>query len=162
MSRPVSKRTKALALVALLMGVCVVGATTTRYQFGVNLTESLSDWGYLVDTENTAPKRGEYVQFYPPTNRFYPSRTPFVKRVAGVPGDQVRLVGRDVYVAGELVGRAKPLSRDGRPLKPTAEGIIPPGHYFVVGDHIDSFDSRYADIGWIRRDRIRGVAQAVM
>jgi conjugal transfer pilin signal peptidase TrbI len=162
MMRAVSKTTKALTFAALVVGIFVVGATTSRYQFGVNLSESLSDWGYLVDTENTAPARGDYVQFFPVRNRFYPSNTPFVKRVAGVPGDEVRLVGRDVFVAGHLVGRAKPFARDGRPLTPTAQGIIPAGRYFVVGDHVDSYDSRYADIGWVGRDRIRGVARPVM
>ncbi len=162
MMRTVSKKTKALTFAALVVGIFVVGAMTSRYQFGVNLSESLSDWGYLVDTENTEPARGEYIQFYPTPNRFYPSSTPFVKRVAGVPGDQVRLVGRDVFVAGRFVGRAKPAARDGRPLKPTEQGTIPAGRYFVVGDHVDSYDSRYADIGWVRRDRIRGVARPVM
>lgn len=153
---------KAVALGALVAVVCAVGITKSRYKVGVNLTDSLPNWGYVVDTENQHPARGEYVQFYLKPNRFHATTSPFVKRVVGVPGDEVRLVGRQVIVAGVDVGRAKERSRDGKAVQPTAQGVLPRGRYFVVGDHVDSFDSRYADVGWIPIERIRGVARPVL
>ncbi|NEX91210.1 signal peptidase I [Caulobacter sp. 17J65-9] len=150
------------ALGALLAGVCAVGVVHERYEFGVNTTESLSNWAYVVDREDRTPRRGELVQFHPPANPYYPTSAKFVKRVVGVPGDLVEARGREFYVAGRFVGRAKERSRmgDEAPLGPV--GVIPAGQYFVVGDHTDSFDSRYAHMGWISAARIQGVARPVL
>ena len=38
---------------------------------------------------------------------------------------------------------------------------MPPGHYYVHGDHRDSHDSRYAEIGFVPRARILGRAVAL-
>ena len=66
-----------------------------------------------------------------------------------------------VWVNGEAVGRAKPFALDGRPLEAIAPGVVPPGHYFVHADHRDSHDSRYAEIGFVPRERILGRAMAL-
>ena len=39
--------------------------------------------------------------------------------------------------------------------------MIPPGRYYVHADHVDSHDSRYAEIGLVERERIRGRALAL-
>ena len=41
------------------------------------------------------------------------------------------------------------------------QGVIPPDHYYVHADHVDSHDSRYAEIGLVPRERIRGRALAL-
>ena len=40
-------------------------------------------------------------------------------------------------------------------------GVIPPDHYYLHADHVDSHDSRYAEIGPVPRDRILGRAFAL-
>jgi conjugal transfer pilin signal peptidase TrbI len=84
----------------------------------------------------------------------------FFKRVAGVPGDMVR-VRPEWFVNATPVGFAKPRSHAGEPLEPIAPGPIPPGHYYVQGTHPDSFDSRYRVNGLIRAEQILGVAHPV-
>jgi conjugal transfer pilin signal peptidase TrbI len=85
----------------------------------------------------------------------------FFKRVAGVPGDTVRVEGQNVFVNATPVGFAKPRTHTGEPLEPIAPGPIPPGRYYVQGTHPDSFDSRYRVNGLIRAEQIVGVAHAV-
>ncbi|MCP5152447.1 MAG: S26 family signal peptidase [Chromatiales bacterium] len=106
--------------------------------------------------------RGDVIALRPPPNRFFPRPLGFLKVVRGVPGDVVTRDGRLFLVNGEPVGVAKSHAHNGEPLTPGPEGVIPPDHYFVWSPHPDSFDSRYADIGWIASDRILGRADRLL
>jgi conjugal transfer pilin signal peptidase TrbI len=83
--------------------------------------------------------------------RDYPGlkRQPFFKRIVGVAGDVVTVDGRDVFINGLPVGRAKTHTFDRRPLDPIAPTVIPPGHVYVQGTSADSFDSRYRSSGLV-------------
>lgn len=153
---------RVMALGALAVGVIGVGMVRERWEFGINTTGSLSNWAYVVDRYDVTPQRGELVRFSPPKNRHYPETAKFVKRVAGVPGDLVEARGRDFYVAGRFVGRAKDTAKDGAVAPMGSVGVLGPDQYFVLGEHKDSLDSRYAHIGWVSADRIRGVATPVL
>ena len=87
---------------------------------------------------------------------------PYLKTVRGLPGSRVTVdADRTVRVDGAALGRAKTGALDGRPLAAIAPGTIPPGHYYLHGDHPDSHDSRYAEIGLVPRERILGRAVAL-
>ena len=90
------------------------------------------------------------------------SPVPYLKTVRGVPGMRIS-VGADgtVFLDGEPAGRAKSHALGGRPLEPIAAGIIPPGRYYLHAGHVDSHDSRYAEIGLVPRNRILGRAIAM-
>ena len=133
-----------------------------RYRIGLNKTESLSDWGYIVDRRNRTPKRGDLVEFVVPDNRYYPAGASFVKRAVGLPGDLVERRGDHIFVAGQDVGRVKTYDREGRAVEPGPTGIIPPGRIYVAGDHQDSLDSRYRVIGFIETRRVIGVGEAIL
>lgn len=108
----------------------------------------------------------------------------FVKRAIGVPGDHIKLVNRQVYVNGQPVREPFdnfenpsniPVEADNFPpaegsaadyLTPRWSGqieqyikngeiVVPPGKYFVMGDHRElSWDSRFW--GFVPRDLIAG------
>ena len=126
----------------------------------VNASWSDGAWGYLVLPLPGAPRRGDMVVFDPPEAAG--AAVPYLKTVRGMPGDRVELNGdRRILVNGVVLGIAKTRARDGRKLEAVRPGLIPPGRYYVHADHVDSHDSRYAEIGLVPRERIRGRALAL-
>ena len=145
----------------ILAGFAVLGALFLLGASRVHVNASWSDdaWGYFV-LPMGAPRRDDIVIFDPPDA--LGAQIPYLKRVLGVPGDSVSVDGAGgVSLNGEAVGRAKPRARDGRALVPIAPARIPAGHYYVHADHVDSHDSRYAEIGLVPLERIRGRAVAL-
>ena len=79
-----------------------------------------------------------------------------LKEIGGVAGDVVEMQDRAFTVNGRQIGRAKETSVTGRPLEPGPVGIIEPGYLFVFGRSMDSYDSRYAEIGWVSMSQVIG------
>ena len=126
----------------------------------VNASWSDDAWGYAVLPLPGDPKEGDAVLFEPPEALNAP--VPYVKTVRGLPGAKIDVDGAGtVRIDGAAVGRAKARARDGRELLAITPGIVPPGHYYLHGDHPDSHDSRYAEIGLVPRSRILGRALAL-
>ena len=124
----------------------------------VNASWSDEAWGYaVVPLFGEDPKIGDRVLFDPP--EALGAEVSWLKTVRGLPGMRIA-VGADgtVTVGGVRLGRAKTHALDGRPLAAIAAGTIPPGHYFLHADHVDSHDSRYAEVGLVPRARILGRA----
>ena len=126
----------------------------------VNASWSDGAWGYVVLPLVGAPGRGDAVVFDPP--EAVGSPVPYLKTVRGLPGDRVGVDSkRRVRVNGRVLGVAKTHALDGRPLAMARPGVIPPGRFYVHADHVDSHDSRYAEVGLVERDRVRGRALAL-
>jgi signal peptidase I len=97
-------------------------------------------------------QRGDTVVFWYPEE---PS-TSYIKRVIGLPGDTVSVDDGYVIVNGKKLveNYIPPEYRDDRSYPPV---VIPPGQYFVLGDHrISSNDSRAW--GLVPRNYIYGKA----
>ena len=126
---------------------------------------------------NNDPQRGEVMVFKEPQN----PNINFIKRVIGVPGDEVRYVNKQLTINGkkmdeELVARLNDghphslfnetigdsthrIRKDQNLRSLMAEGIwtVPEGMYFVMGDNRDrSNDSRYW--GFVPEQNIVGKA----
>jgi signal peptidase I len=126
------------------------------------------------------PERGDVVVFKLPSD----NETDYIKRMIGLPGDRIQVKGGLLYINGVAVKR-EPLSQSD-PQAPgghlyletlpngvshriremsddefgddTREYIVPPGHYFMMGDNRDnSQDSRY--IGPIPAENLVGRAE---
>jgi signal peptidase I len=124
----------------------------------------------------TDVRRGDIIVFRWPID----PRQNYVKRVMGVPGDHIRVVNKQVYLNGHKL--AEPYTqhifpdmdpyRDNFPSEPfgpvserglemlsknvvNGEIVVPPDHYFAMGDNRDnSLDSRYW--GFVPRENIIG------
>ena len=102
----------------------------------------------------------------------------FIKRVIGLPGDQVEVRHKRVYVNGKLLDEPyayyleepppvpdelEPGDRqpsNGDPRESYGPFTVPPKHYFVMGDNRDnSQDSRYW--GFLPRDYVKGRALVI-
>jgi len=121
-------------------------------------------------------KRGDIIVFRYPID----IRQTFVKRVIGVPGDRLRVEKKDVFLNGKKLAEPYKVHksdmfdsyRDYFPTEPNVrlyepaqvmleknvangEVLVPPGHYFAMGDNRDSsLDSRYW--GFVPRENIIG------
>jgi signal peptidase I len=120
--------------------------------------------------------RGDIIVFRYPMD----IRQTFVKRVIGVPGDHLHLVNKRVFLNGHPLDEPYKYNkteyidsyRDNFPGEPNVslyeparemlqnnvqnhEVVVPPGHYFAMGDNRDSsLDSRYW--GFVPRENIIG------
>jgi signal peptidase I len=123
------------------------------------------------------PQRGDIIVFRSPHDG-----TRLVKRVVGVPGDQIELRNDHLLINGQLASYAS-LRAESQPTFVVDETVsgkthevmidpqlpamrsfgptqVPPGQYFVMGDNRDnSFDSRY--FGFVPRDSVFGRAKFV-
>ena len=146
-----------LAVMVLLAALWLAAVSHVH----VNASWSDGAWGYAAfPLFGEDPKPGDRVLFEPP--EAVGSRVPYLKTVRGVPGMTIAVgVDGTVLLNGEPVARAKAHALDGRPLDAVAPGIIPPGHFYLHADHVDSHDSRYAEIGLVPRGRILGRAIAM-
>jgi len=107
----------------------------------------------IVYAINKIPTRGDVVVFRYPLN---PDTTPYIKRVIGLPGDEVRIESAKVYVNGELL--TEPYLEQG-----TTRGgtwIVPDNQLFVMGDNrANSSDSR--TWGYVPMENVIGRAELI-
>ena len=151
------RRNIGLAVMVALAALWLLAASRVH----VNASWSDGAWGYAAfPLFGESPKVGDRVLFEPPPG--IGSKVPYLKTVRGVPGMRIA-VEEDgtVFLDGEPVARAKTHALDGRPLAAIAPGVIPRGLFYLHAGHIDSHDSRYAEIGLVPRDRILGRAVAM-
>ncbi len=94
-----------------------------------------------------SPKRHDIVVFRYPVD---PSKD-FIKRVIGLPGDTVRIQGKQVFVNDQPLVEPYAVHSDSRILPASASPrdnldplVVPPHSLFVLGDNRDeSYDSRF-------------------
>lgn len=159
-----------LAVIAVLsslaMGFGALARWSGAHALMVNASDSLPNWAFLVES-GRFPKRGDYVIFHPGHDRvttkyFGTNPPPFAKIAVGLPGDVVTRRGADVLVNGQQVASLKPVTKRGDALEAGPLGIVPKGCIFAATSHKDGFDSRYAHIGFVCRDRLVGTGRAIL
>ena len=107
------------------------------------------------------PQREDVVVFIYPVDK----SKDFIKRVIGLPGDTVEIVGRRVYINGKLSQDKHAFYAESKEVEAQNLGpanrigpiTVPPGDFFVMGDNRDhSYDSRFW--GFVPAEAIKGKA----
>lgn len=123
-------------------------------RISVTLTPSVKHRVWWLSKDTSYVRHGQYVLFHLPSSSLAGMSVPetvitgqdirVIKRVGCDEGEELKRKGRDFYCGEEYLGQAKERSQQGEPLTPFPfSGKIPSGKVFLVGDHPDSFDSRY-------------------
>lgn len=162
------------------------GSMIPTLQIGDYILVNKFSYGFrlpVIGTEVFAmgePKRGDIMVFR------YPQKPTvnFIKRVVGLPGDEIRYENKRIFINGDVVeqqyvaqlppnrpayriyneslgGTEHEIHIDlSRPAMPAQQWTVPDGHYFVMGDNRDhSSDSRVW--GFVPENNIVGKAFAV-
>ena len=102
---------------------------------------------------NHSPERGDVIVFrYPPN----PEAIPYIKRIIGLPGDQIHIADGKVTVNGQLVVEPYLVVSTNR----GGDWTVPDGQLFVMGDNRNnSSDSR--SWGFVPFENIIGRAELI-
>lgn len=158
--------------ILIIVGVCLL---LTQFIFfkgvvvGESMDRTLLDGQQLIVDKITYkvadPRRFDIVVVkFPRKNPELPENSEWVKRVIGLPGEEVAYKNNVLYINGEKI--EEPFLTTGVVTKDftskdiigTVGGIIPEGQYLVMGDNrTNSKDGRI--MGTIKKEDILGVAR---
>ncbi len=103
------------------------------------------------------PKRGDIIVFIYPVDR----KKDYIKRVIGLPGEQIEIRNKKIFINGELLDR--PFGVYGNGLRKNNNFgpiVVPANGLFVMGDNRDhSYDSRYW--GFVPLELLKGKAMII-
>lgn len=103
-----------------------------------------------------SPKRGDIIVFLPNGNQ---NSHYYLKRVVGLPGERIQIIGGYVYINGEPLEEDESYDKIADPGIAVNEILLGSDEYFVLGDNRNnSEDSRSGNIGAVKRDTITGQA----
>jgi len=143
-------------IVAVVAGIRTFLASPFQVE-GNSMIDTLENRQYIIINKLVyflhAPERGDIVVFRPPNadhGKYY------VKRVIGLPGDEVIIRDGEVFIKNSTTGKARTLPEEylnDRNQNRTYVGAagsgeekryaVPDGHYFLLGDNrLGSLDSR--------------------
>jgi len=109
------------------------------------------------------PQRGDIIVFEFPEDKdkSYFKRRDFIKRIVGLPGDEVEIRQKHVFINGAPYRTEQAVFKDGTltvgPRDNMPPTIVPADSYFVMGDNRDrSYDSRFWK--FVHRSTVKGLA----
>lgn len=170
----IGRRSKLVIALAILAALCICALIVLRVlglvrPFSVPtgaMTPAVSAGDHIIMEGFTylsrQPRRGDIVVFKTDGIALLPPSSMYVSRVAGEPGDHVKISDGKLFIndkrvslnnaAGVIVFDLPPRSGV---LSPNTDVIVPSGCFFVLGDNsTNSFDSRYW--GSVPRENIIG------
>lgn len=150
-----------IALVILAAYLIIEYAVEKTTMMGLSMNTTLNDSEKIIINKlayiKNEPERNDVIVFCQSKNGhgFYN-----IKRVIGLPGETVEIIGGEVYINGEKLQEVIKGLENMRVAGLAQEAIVlGENEYFVLGDNRNySEDSRFANIGIIVRSDIIGKA----
>jgi conjugal transfer pilin signal peptidase TrbI len=142
----------------IILLVAVVAGSVIPRRIGLILTPSLAHRLFWVSRDPVQVGRGDYVFFEDAAlaRKVGKPEHPAIFKLIGCDEGDTLTVDADkrFFCNGEFLGVAKEYSLKGETMPYfTFNGKIPAGFMFVMGEHKDSYDSRY--FGFEEKSRVR-------
>jgi signal peptidase I len=176
---------------ASMEGTLLIGDYLFVEKFAYGYSRFSMPFGYFFPSFGrilgTGPTRGDVVVFKLPSDE----STDYIKRVIGLPGDSIQMIDDRLYINNKVVPRVRVADYieqiDGyehhvvqyRETLPNAKSyltldrytagpfdntpvfVVPPGHYFMMGDNRDNSDDSRADVGYVAAENVVGKAEFI-
>ncbi|HXM00715.1 MAG TPA: signal peptidase I, partial [Rhizomicrobium sp.] len=138
---------------------------------------------------SSEPTRGDVIVFKMPNVNSQDYMKDYIKRLIGLPGDRIQMIDDRLYINDKIVPRVRvqdfietvdgvvnhvPQYRETLPngksyltldrmtdgqLDNTGVFIVPPGHYFMMGDNRDNSDDSRENVGYVPAEDLVGKAE---
>jgi len=146
---------KTVLIALLFASISLIVGTFYFFGLTVNLTESMPLGLYQFSQGNTDITKSDLIVF-----NIHQTSDQLLKKVIGVENDHVVVNQEGVFLNGALVANSKIFRFDskGHPLTPKLlDKILVKNEIFAMGDHIQSYDSRYFGTVYVKENNIRKV-----
>ena len=142
-------------VLAAMVGIMLF-QTVTMQESSMEPTIAVGDRFFInrVVYKFSSPKRGDLIVFR--TNASDDAAL-HIRRVIGLPGETIQISGGRILIDGEAYKEGKDFPMISNPGLASSSITLESGEYFVPGDNRNnSEDSRYADIGMVKKRYIAG------
>ena len=142
-------------VLAAMVGIMLF-QTVTMQESSMEPTIAVGDRFFInrVVYKFSSPKRGDLIVFR--TNASDDAAL-HIRRVIGLPGETIQISGGRILIDGEAYKEGKDFPMISNPGLASSSITFESGEYFVLGDNRNnSEDSRYADIGMVKKRYIAG------
>ena len=142
-------------VLAAMIGIMLF-QTVTMQESSMEPTIAVGDRFFInrVVYKFSSPKRGDLIVFRTNTSD---DAALHIRRVIGLPGETIQISGGRILIDGEAYKEGKDFPMISNPGLASSSITLESGEYFVLGDNRNnSEDSRYADIGMIKKRYIAG------
>ena len=142
-------------VLAAMVGIMLF-QTVTMQESSMEPTIAVGDRFFInrVVYKFSSPQRGDLIVFR--TNASDDAAL-HIRRVIGLPGETIQISGGRILIDGEAYKEGKDFPMISNPGLASSSITLESGEYFVLGDNRNnSEDSRYADIGMIKKRYIAG------
>jgi signal peptidase I len=143
-------------LSAFCISLFVVGIISEEIQVIYSKTNSLPE-NLFIRLKNVKPCKGNLTMT---KNDLFQGN--IIKRVIGTSGDHIWYDDNfRLWVNDFCVGEVKIYAASGKQLTPIPQQTIPDGVVFLYAPHLESFDSRYQEVGLVPLSQLQGKILAV-
>lgn len=149
-------------IVAAILAAVVISFVRPTIVKQTSMQDTLNPNDYIIMyrmaySGDKEPKRGDIVIFKSELQDENGKNKLLIKRVIGLPGDKITINDGKVYINDKEYDES--YLKDGYTTGSVNNFKVPKGEYFVMGDNrVVSIDSRYSEVGCVKKDAIRGRA----
>jgi hypothetical protein len=152
LAKYIGKKELFKAFIWFFGSVGLVFAISQEVRFLISETDSISQH-YFLQILKIKPKINDYTVVW---SDWYHGKV--IKKIIGVEGDRIWYdQNNQMFINDFKVGVLRGVTFDGRRLHPTPAQIIPKEYVFLYSGHIQSFDSRYQELGLVPLSKLQGL-----